>query len=416
VVIFRRVFLIVATIAIGAITATPSMATTGGHSISWASLGVVRPLLIQPAGWGSPIAAQPGSATYAWCPQKGMEISAGGDKTTFIPDSSVESMLSRSHLGLPSLSGGSKVVVTCGNVALDPSHPKTVYAGFQASHGGSIPPSYDVALVTSNLGKSWRFVPPPRGYSLTDFAGFDESPNGVEMLYSRNYFFPMKPGQSASFVAVTSTTGGQSWQDVPLSCSASATCVIFGPEAPQGACGMSEWQQSVLVDIPREGVATTQWREAGALPSVSQCGSQQLIGTTSGDEILVDRSRRSALLYTHDGIHWTTITLPKINGAPVGGQFVPFGEVMTIAANGTLIAVSGSALQNAEHLEILEPGSNKWCAANSTLPAATKQSPVVAIQSSESKLVVAFFAPIPTSGGQKTSAISFPLATLRCRT
>lgn len=415
-VIFRRVFLTVATIAIGVFTPAPSMATTGDHSISWASLGVVRPLLIQPAGWGSPIAAQPGSTTYAWCSQKGVEISAGNDKTQFVSDGSVEPMLSRSHLGLPSFSGSSKVVVTCGNVALDPSHPKTVYAGFQASHGGSIPPSYDVALVTSNLGKSWRFVPPPRGYSLTDFAGFDESPNGVEMLYSRNYFFPMKPGQSANFVAATSTTGGQSWLDVHLNCSASTTCVIFGPEAPQGACGMSEWQQSVLVNASREGVATTQWREAGAVPSVSQCGNQQLIRTTSGDVILVDRSRKSALLYTHDGIHWTTIAVPKINGVPVGAQFVPFGEEMTIAANGTLVAVSGSALQTAEHLEILEPGSNKWCAANSTLPAATKQSPVVAIQSSESKLVVAFFAPIPTSGGQQASALSFPFATLRCRT
>ncbi|MHB8378609.1 MAG: hypothetical protein ACYDB2_01665 [Acidimicrobiales bacterium] len=179
---------------------------------------------------------------------------------------------------------------------------------------------------------------------------------------------------------------------------------------------MSEWQQSVLVNASQEGAATTQWREAGAVPSVSQCGSQQLIGTSAGGEILVDRSRKSALLYTRDGIHWTSITLPKINGSPVGGQFSPFGEAMTIVANGTLIAVSGSAFQTAEHLEILAPGSKAWCAANSTLPAATRRNPVAAIQSSESKLVVAFFAPIPTGGGHKATALTFPLATLRCQT
>jgi hypothetical protein len=414
VVIFRRVFLTVATIAISAVTATPSMATTDGPSIPWASLGVVRPLLIQPAGWGSPIAAQPGSATYAWCSKKGVEIAAGSDKTILVPDSSVEPMLSRSHLGLPSLSGGSKVVVTCENIALDPSHPKTVYAGFQASHGESIPPAYDVALVTSNLGKSWRFVPPPRGYSLTDFAGFDERLGGVALLYSRNYFFPLKTGQTASFVAASSSTGGHSWTDLRLGCTASKTCVIFGPESPQGACGMSEWQQSVLVVASGQGTTTTRWRSAGAVSSVSQCGSQQLVATTSGDEFLIDRSRPDALLYTRNGINWTTVSLPKIDGAPVGGTFAPFGQVMTITANGVLIAVSGSPLEAAEHLEILKPDSNAWCAASAPLPTATKQNPVVAMQSSDSRLVVTFLAPIRTDRGTETSALSFPLSNLHC--
>jgi hypothetical protein len=343
-----------------------------------------------------------------------VEIAAGSDKTILVPDSSVEPMLSRSHLGLPSLSGGSKVVVTCENIALDPSHPKTVYAGFQASHGESIPPAYDVALVTSNLGKSWRFVPPPRGYSLTDFAGFDERLGGVALLYSRNYFFPLKTGQTASFVAASSSTGGHSWTDLRLGCTASKTCVIFGPESPQGACGMSEWQQSVLVVASGQGTTTTRWRSAGAVSSVSQCGSQQLVATTSGDEFLIDRSRPDALLYTRNGINWTTVSLPKIDGAPVGGTFAPFGQVMTITANGVLIAVSGSPLEAAEHLEILKPDSNAWCAASAPLPTATKQNPVVAMQSSDSRLVVTFLAPIRTDRGTETSALSFPLSNLHC--
>ncbi len=392
------------------------MAATNSHSIQWASLGVVRPLLIQPAGWGSPIAAQPRSATYAWCSQGGVEIAAGSDKAILVSDSSVEPMLSRFHLGLPSLSGSSKVVVTCENIALDPNHPKTVYVGFQASHGGSIPPVYDVALVTSNLGESWRFVPPPRGYSLTDFAGFDERLGGVALLYSRNYFFPLKTGQSSSFVVATSSTGGHSWTDLHLDCTTRATCVIFGPEAPQGACGMSEWQQSVLVVAPGPAATTTRWRSAGAISSVSECGSQQLIAMTSGDEFLIDRSRSDALLYTSNGINWTTVSLPKINGRPVGGTFAPFEQVMTIAANGLLIAVSGSPLQAAEHLEILKPGLSEWCAASAPLPTATKQNPVVAMQSSDSRLVVTFLARIRARRGTETSALSFRLSTLRCRT
>lgn len=413
--IFRRLILTVATIAISAVTATPSMAATNSHSIQWASLGVVRPLLIQPAGWGSPIAAQPRSETYAWCSHGGVAIAAGSDKAILVSDSSVEPMLSRFHLGLPSLSGSSKVVVTCENIALDPNHPKTVYVGFQASHGGSIPPVYEVALVTSNLGKSWRFVPPPRGYSLTDFAGFDERLGGVAMLYSHNYFF-LKTGQSSSFVAATSSTGGRSWTDLHLGCTTLATCVIFGPEAPQGACGMSEWQQSVLVVATGPAANTTRWRSAGAISSVSQCGNQQLIATTSGEEFLIDRSRSDALLYTSNGINWTTVSLPKVNGRPAGGTFAPFEQVMTIAANGLLIAVSGSPLQAAEHLEILKPGSSEWCAASSLLPTATKQNPVVAMQSSASRLVVTFLSRIRARSGTETSALSFRLSTLHCLT
>jgi hypothetical protein len=300
-------------------------------------------------------------------------------------------------------------------MALDPSHPRTVYAGFEAGHGGSIPPVYNVALVTSNMGRSWRFVPPPRGDSLTDFAGFIERPHGVEMLYSRNYFFALKSGQSATLVAATSSTGGRSWTDVRLGCPAGAPCVIFGPQAPQGACGMSEWQQSVLVGATEEGTATTTWRSAGALTTVSQCGTQQLVATNSGDEFLVDRGRPNALLYTHDGIHWTTVSLPKIEGVPVGGRFASFGQVMTLAANGALIAVAGSPLVTAEHLEILKAGSRAWCATSATLPAATRQDPVTAIQSSESRLVVAFDTPIPTGRGKKAMALTFALPSLRCR-
>ncbi len=242
--------------------ATPLSAATSGHSIPWASLGVVRPSLLQPSGWGSPIAAEPKNTNIAWCAQKGVEIASGSGKATFVPDSSVEQMLKASHLGVQDSPGSSKVAVTCEDIALDPNHPKIVFAGFQASLGGSIPPVYEVVLVTSNLGRSWRFVPSPHGYSLADFAGFIARPGGVTLLYSHKIFFPMKPGQTAALVAASSSTGGQSWTDARLDCTAGATCVMFGPQAPQGACGMSEWQQSVLVATAASGTASSLWREA----------------------------------------------------------------------------------------------------------------------------------------------------------
>ncbi len=415
VITLRRIVYAVALIGVSVTAATPSVAATRSRAVPWASLGVIRPLLIQPSGWGSPIAAQPRSATFGWCAPAGVEISTGGGRLTLVPDKPVGQMLTNSHLALSRSPGSSRTIATCGDVALDPTHPKTIYADFQAAHGGLIPPSYSVALVTTNMGRSWRFVPPPKGYTLTDFAGFVERPSGVELLYSSNYFFPLKPGQSATFAAATSSTGGRSWTDGQLRCPAGAPCVIFGPEAPQGACGMSQWQQSVLVGTTYADKGTTRWRAAGAVNSVNQCSSQQLIDTTSGDEFLVDRSRPNALLYTHDGVQWTSVSLPKMDGAPVGKRFAPFGEIMTLAANGALVAVSGTPLATAEHLELLKPGSDAWCVTSAVLPTATRQDPVAAIQSSESALVASFFTPISTGGGIKAMAMAFPLSTLRCR-
>ena len=411
----RRVLAAIVTVGIGAALVAPSVAATPGTAESWSTLGVVRPLLVQPSGWGSPVAAEPSGEAYGWCSPKGVEVTSGSGPAILVSDSPVGEMLKDSHLALSGLPGNSRVVPTCDDVALDPSHPATVYAGFEASQGGSIPPVYNVALVTTNMGRSWRFVPPPRGYTLTDFAGFIERPGGVEVLFSRNYFFPLKPGHWATFVAATSSTGGESWTDVRLECPAGAPCVIFGPQAPQGACGMSEWQQSVLVGRLEELNGADIWRPAGSASTVSQCGSQQLVTTTSGDEFLIDRSRTSALRYTHDGTHWTTVSLPRIDGAPVGGRSTYLGQLMTLTASGALVVVAGSPLATAEHLEVLQPGSNAWCATTAKLPTATRGHPVAAIQSSETRLVVAFFTPIPTVRGRAVKALTIPLSMLRCQ-
>jgi hypothetical protein len=176
---------------------------------------------------------------------------------------------------------------------------------------------------------------------------------------------------------------------------------------------MSEWKQSVLVGSVGFD-SEPRWRGAGSLSTVSQCGSQQLITSSSGDEFLVDRSRPDSLFFTRDGLHWTTVALPKINGTAVGGKFQYLGQIMTIDARGALVAVVGTPLAMAEHLEVLEPGSNSWCAVNAALPPATKQNPIGALQSSKSRLVVAFFTPIPTRDGKKTMAESIPLSALSC--
>jgi tetrahydromethanopterin S-methyltransferase subunit F len=383
----------------------------------WSSLGTLRPTLVQPAQWGSPIAAQPLSPAFATCSTNGIEISSGSGPAVLVPDTAVGRLLKEKHYGLPISPSSAKVQPPqCEQVALDPRFPKTIYAAFQASPAGSIPPVYSVALVTTNLGVTWHFVPPPRGESPLNFAGFVVQRSGVQMMYSRGYFFPMKPGGSTTLMAASSSDGGRSWSQGTLSCATASPCLTFGPQSPQGACGMSEWQQSLLVGSVSASTSNgpTQWSPAGSTPSVNQCGHQQLIATKSGIELLVDQLRSHALLVTRDGRLWSPIALPRIGGQPVGGGFAGVNQLFTVTASGVLIAVSGAPFSAPQRLEVLLPHSTKWCAAKATLPSLTVTDPVSFIQSSASQ-IVAWFSTSFKVRAHRTSYISYSLAGLSCR-
>ena len=68
----RRVLAAIVTVGIGAALVAPSVAATPGTAESWSTLGVVRPLLVQPSGWEvqsrlSPVAKPMGGARRrAW--------------------------------------------------------------------------------------------------------------------------------------------------------------------------------------------------------------------------------------------------------------------------------------------------------------------------------------------------------------
>ena len=413
----RRALLTLGAISACIMFASSPVVASPNATPSWFSLGTLRPTLVQPAQWGSPIAAQPLSPAFATCSTNGIEISSGSGPAVLVPDAAVSRLLKAKHYGLPISPSSAKVQPPqCEQVALDPRFPKTVYAAFQASPVGSIPPVYSVALVTTNLGVTWHFVPPPRGDSPLNFAGFVVRRSGVQMMYSLGYFFPMKPGSSTTLMTASSSDGGTSWSQGKLGCASASLCLTFGPQSPQGACGMSEWQQSLLVGSASATTSNgpTRWFPAGSAPTINQCGHQQLIATKSGVELLVDQIRSHALLVTLDGRHWTPITLPRIGGQSVGGGFAGVNQLFTVSASGVLIAVSGSPFNSPQTLEVLLPHSTKWCAAKAALPSHTVTDPVSFIQSSASQLVV-WFSTTLTVGAHRTSYISYPLAGINCR-
>ncbi len=133
----------------------------------------------------------------------------------------------------------------------------------------------------------------------------------------------------------------RSFGDVSLSCPDGAPGVVFGPEAPLGACATSQWEQSVLGGATGVGTTPTRWR-AGSVSTVSQCGSPQLVTTTSRDGLLLDRSRLAALLLTRDGLLY--VGRSRGSTARPSGRFTRLGQIMTLTADGVLVAVRGEPL------------------------------------------------------------------------
>jgi hypothetical protein len=149
----RRLLLVLVTVGVSVFLATSSVAASNEAAVPWASLGVVRPSLVQSSGGGSPIAAQPTDSSVGWCSTKGVEVASDGSHAALVSDTAVGLMLKRSHMEIHPFPGDSGLRAICEDVALDPNHPQTVYAAFEASQdGSSIPPIYDVVLVTSNEG------------------------------------------------------------------------------------------------------------------------------------------------------------------------------------------------------------------------------------------------------------------------
>lgn len=400
--------------ALALMLAAPGTASPAGAShpstVTWASLGSIRPLVVQPAGWGSPIAAQPTNARAAWCSPTGIEYSSATG-LQLLPVTQIGALLKARHLSwVPPASAP-----ICEVVALDPRHHGTIYAGFQATANGEIPPSYEVAVVTTDLGRTWRLIPPPHGYAPDEFSGFVERTTGVDAMYSHGYFFPPKPYTSSVFHVSTSSDGGRTWSSAALTCPTAGPCLTFGPQVPQGACGMSEWQQSILVASASSHGPAVPWQPAGGISTIDQCGSQQLVAARGGIDVLLDGLRSFPLHYTTDGMRWTAVTLPKIEGELVGGGFGTNGQLLTITAGGALVAVTGRPNNAAQSLSLLEPGATSWCTAKATLPAGSRQDPVSAVQSSSTRLVVAFASPVRLVGRSRASALAIPYSELVCR-
>ncbi len=326
---------------------------------TWANLGRV-PYFSSTFAGPSSVGPESGSSLIAWCLASGVEIT-GGSATVTAPTAGVAAALKDTNL-----TSFSSKPPQCETVVLDPTHPGTIYAGFDTDSGGSAPPIYLAALYTTNGGATWRTVPPPPGTTLEDFGGFTTEGNRVLALFaglksynSRNY-----PGGTVhGLVSVEATSdGGEHWTPSTLGCPSGGPCTTLGTYS-WGDCNMNPAPQSLLLGPAGTSArADVRWTSSNWVTSVDSCVSPQLVVNSSHDLMVVDPSSQySVVRSTTSGLTWSYVALPPIPGTNYAPDSAPFANSLLFAPNGSLYAAVTTSSSPHQELFRLEPHATSWC-------------------------------------------------------
>jgi hypothetical protein len=324
-----------------------------------------------------------------------------------VPETGVEAMLAARALNI-----NHTTRVICDLVVVDPLKPTTVYAGFEAGQNYSIPPVATVAMYTSNGGATWHFVPPPTKMTYLDFGGYALRDNLVQAVFTNDVELAQPSSRWKIDAQVEANAGG--WITASLSCPTVGPCVTFGPELPQGACGMSSWQQALLVAVPGSLLGQPIWQGTSWKSGIPECDPALLFTAQNNDEYLLDFAMQYPLVRSTDGGYkWQPVQLPRRDGHKVGGSPIAGNDVATVTPSGDLLVVIGPAYETRERLLLLAPGASQWCSTIGVLPTNTRSDPILAMSTTASRLVMLQEATrgVIAQGGPEHSV---PLSALRC--
>jgi hypothetical protein len=332
-----------------------------GPSPPWAKLGRISYLTSTYSG-PSPVDAVPNSSRVAWCEPSGIVITGDSTQET-ISTAGVASALRGSTLHF--FPASTSAAPACTTVQLDPNFLDTVYAGFGAGEGASIPPIYLAPMYTTDAGATWHTVPLPREFALEDFGGFAIDGQEVAALFSRDNFsngeFPQSTRDGYATAEVT-TNGGASWHTSTLGCPAIGPCVTFG-QYEWGNCNMTEDLQPLLVGPTGTSAASgVKWRYSTWVTTVNSCSTQQLAAVSSKELFLVDPSSEYPLLRSTDaGLNWTNWELPPIPAENYGPDSAPLTNSMVLAPDGSMFASISTPAGDRQELYRLYPAATSWC-------------------------------------------------------
>lgn len=349
--------------------------------LPWSSLAATRPVRSEATGPApGPISQDEADpALVARCAPGAVDLvsAATGALVRTIPTGGVTRVPLPGHLRLsngPSVGAGRPAPV-CVDVLVagpDPARVRgdaggVVLAAFAATPPEGAPPFYDVALASTDGGRTWRALPIPAGAGPGTFSGFAVAPS--HDLVAR---FARKASGAPAELEEASTDG-RHWRAATVGCPATGPCLRLGPYAP-GNCAMNGTFQFLLTSQLAPGRLAPL---AGQWPGpVDACGPGQLAATSASTALVVDSASPFLLLATTDrGRRFVDVGLPPLDvpyaSAPLGegGSFPPGNGGLALLADGSLLETTGTlpALSGQKtkagttSWHLLRPGARAWC-------------------------------------------------------
>lgn len=326
-------------------------------SPTFASLGSAVAPLAQTTGGLSAVASDPADpSVVAWCGDGTIGISRSGASSSI---STATATTTLESMGFEVSSGSS--APTCSAVAPVPGAIVAAFAVGLKPYGA--PPTYEVALQSSDGGAVWTPIPVPPGAAAEDFGGFRFNGGALQAVYSAAG--PSQPGAGRLFpvlqddhpLAETTTDGGVTWTAGPLGCPAVGPCVTLSPIVV-GNCAMGFSSQSLL----RSTDGGAQWSLSPALGGVQPCGEVELTVAAGGSElVLVNSLSPFVLSRSQDGgVSWQDVLIPRVDSfpGPAGVGAGPGG--ITVLPDGGLLLTG-----ELPYWALLRPGSRTWCRVSS---------------------------------------------------
>jgi hypothetical protein len=337
---------------------------------TWSDLGRVSTVSSTWSGL-SAITPKSDSNLVAWCLPTGPVVTDGTQQRA-IPTSGVRAALLGTSLRIYA---NISSFPQCSTVLLDPKFSNSIYAGFNAAQGDSIPPAYVAPLYSTNDGASWHTVPIPKGMTIEAFGGFTTIGDHVLALFdddiNESRQFPSGTRDGYSVAEVTSD-GGATWTSSTQGCPSAGPCMSFGANGVN-YCNMSGSYQSLLLG-PSGATAVTgiRWTNSSWVTTVNSCFSQQLVATSRHGLLLLDPSSQYSLLRsTTSGRTWSNVALPLVPNMNYVPDGAPLGNSFALAANGSLFGVMQIPATSHEFLYRLYPSATSWCRVPGALPAHT---------------------------------------------
>jgi hypothetical protein len=327
---------------------------------AWTSLGQMQPLVFQDSArlYTPAITFDPvDSKRIAYCAPGNIQLSTDGG-TTWSPISTAGAVQVASTTDYPFFTGGSPGEAACHSVTLDPNHPDSFYAIFQAAKKPyGAPPIFFIGYLTTDAGKTWQVVPQPQGYTIDQFGGFRAVESAVQALFAGQ---PSGPEQAPPFVVGQTTDGGRTWAPADLTCPASGPCIRWGA-APSQIGGMGAGYPQAI-ETSTDGGQT--WTTPAWPTQVTlNFGPSQLAALSDSTVALLSPGDDYPFRVSRDaGQTWEVMALPTLIG---GDGNTPLYPALQMLPNGTLLAQS----QSDGTWQMLLPGASHWCAiAGTALP------------------------------------------------